>query len=55
MNRRIDATQPGPAAPPKTPAHGVDLSTTEASAEPLLPSDRDENVGSTGGVPSQRV
>jgi len=55
MNRCIDAIQPGPAAPAKAPVHGVDLSSSRPSTEPLLPNDRDEKVGSTGGVPSQRV
>jgi hypothetical protein len=33
----------------------VDLSTPGASSAPSMPHDRDETVGMTGGIPSERV
>ena len=33
----------------------VDLTAPGASTSPALPHERDESVGSTGGVPSERV
>lgn len=44
-----------PDARPATLARGVDLTASKASSEPLLPNDRDEKVGATGGVPSAPV
>ncbi len=47
-----------PPAPPAAPARSVDLTAPKASkpsSEPMLPNDRDEKVGSTGGVPSPLV
>ncbi|KNZ30804.1 MAG: hypothetical protein AD742_21005 [Methylibium sp. NZG] len=43
-----------PAAPPapQTLSTGVDLTVPQTSAEPLLPHERDEKVGMTGGIPS---
>ncbi len=40
---------------PATPARSVDMTASTAPTEPLLPNERDEKVGSTGGVPSPRV
>ena len=37
------------------PSRGVDLVAPQHSSEPPLPHERDEAVGSTGGVPSERV
>jgi hypothetical protein len=38
---------------PSTPS--VDHASPDASPVPPLPHDRDESVGATGGVPSERV
>jgi hypothetical protein len=38
-----------------TPAAKVDLTSPSAPASPAMPNDRDEKVGMTGGVPSERV
>ena len=37
------------------PASGVDLVTPQQSSTPHMPHERDEAVGSTGGVPSERI
>ena len=42
--------------PGRTKVHqSVDVTSTEPTSEPKLPSERDESVGITGGVPSERV
>ena len=38
-----------------TLSSGVDLVAPQRSSEPPLPHERDEAVGSTGGVPSERM
>jgi hypothetical protein len=43
------------AAPGDLPEAVVDLSTPGASSAPGLPHDRDETVGMTGGIPSERI
>jgi len=37
------------------PSNGVDLVKPKDSSAPQMPHERDEAVGSTGGVPSKRV
>jgi hypothetical protein len=51
--RRVRRTPP--AAPAAKPGTGVDLTASGTSSEPLMPHDRDEKVGATGGVPSPKV
>lgn len=41
--------------PPPRPGSGVDLTSPAPSQQPPLPHERDERVGSTGGMPSRRV
>jgi len=40
---------------PPRPGSGVDLTSARPTPQPALPHERDEQVGMTGGVPSQRV
>lgn len=41
--------------PPPRPGSGVDLTSAAPSHQPPLPHERDERVGTTGGIPSPRV
>jgi hypothetical protein len=38
-----------------TPAAKVDLTSSAEPSSPAMPNERDEKVGMTGGVPSERV
>jgi hypothetical protein len=52
--RRPAAKRAGNSAT-STPSSGIDLVAPQHSSEPPLPHERDEAVGSTGGVPSERM
>ena len=39
----------------RTPVKQIDLKAPRRSSQPPLPHERDEAVGATGGVPSERV
>jgi len=54
-NRRQDPTRRAGQNTTSERARGVDLVAPERSSEPQLPHERDEAVGTTGGVPSERV
>ena len=40
---------------PARPIESVDLTTTQTSSSPVMPHERDEKVGMTGGVAGPRV
>jgi len=49
------STRPKNKPEPDRSPSGVDLTSPEDSTVPPLPHERDEGVGMTGGVPSERV
>lgn len=53
MRRKPDQQKPRQA--PKAPTVNVDLTSTAPSTDALLPHERDEKVGMTGGVQSPVV
>ena len=55
VRRAPRALRAAPPAPVVDGGTGVDLTASKASTEPLMPNERDEKVGMTGGVQSTRV